>query len=73
MCSWNQRLVYMEVKSSPPKGIELSEVSTFFSRIDDLMPEIAVLYNDTQLRMKDKLVVWLPELVPLQVRVASVR
>jgi hypothetical protein len=59
--SWNQRLVYVEVKSSPPKGIELREVSTFFSRMDDLMPEIAVLFNDTQLRMKDKLVVMFEE------------
>lgn len=57
IASWNQRLVYVEVKSSPPKGIELSEVSTFFSRIEDLLPEVAILFNDTQLRMKDKLVV----------------
>src|SRR4030042_6451734 len=59
--SWNRRLVSVEVKSSPPKGIELSEVSTFFSRMDDLMPEIAVFFNDTQLRMKDKLVVMFEE------------
>jgi hypothetical protein len=59
--SWNQRLVYVEVKSSPPKGVELSEVSTFFSRIEDLLPEVAILFNDTQLRMKDKLVVMFEE------------
>jgi len=57
IASWNRRLVYVEVKSSPPKGIELSEISTFFSRIEDLLPEVAILFNDTQLRMKDKLVV----------------
>ena len=57
MASWNNRLVYAEVKSSPPKGIELNEVTTFFSRIEDLLPELAFLFNDTQLRMKDKLVV----------------
>jgi len=61
IASWNQRLVYVEVKSSPPKGIELSEVSTFFSRVDDLVPEIAVFFNDTQLRMKDKLVMMFEE------------
>ncbi len=61
IASWNRRLVYVEVKSSPPKGVELSEVSTFFSRIDDLLPEIAILFNDTQLRMKDKLVVMFEE------------
>jgi hypothetical protein len=61
MASWNQRLVYVEVKSSPPKGIELSEISSFFSRIEDLLPEVAILFNDTQLRMKDKLVVMFEE------------
>jgi hypothetical protein len=57
IASWNRRLVYVEVKSSPPKGVEPSEVKTFFLRIDDLLPEVAILFNDTQLRMKDKLVV----------------
>jgi len=61
IASWNRRLVYVEVKSSPPKGIELSEISAFFSRIDELLPEIAILFNDTQLRMKDKLVVMFEE------------
>jgi len=56
IASWNRRLVYVEVKSSPPKGVELREVAAFFSRIDDLLPEVAILFNDTQLRMKDKLV-----------------
>ncbi len=61
IASWNRRLVYVEVKSSPPKGIESSEISTFFSRIADLLPEVAILFNDTQLRMKDKLVVMFEE------------
>lgn len=61
IASWNGRLVYIEVKSSPPKGIESSEVTTFFSRIEDLLPEVAFLFNDTQLRMKDKLVVMVEE------------
>ncbi len=54
---WGRRLVYVEVKSSPPKGIEINEVSTFFARIDDLIPDVSLFFNDTQLRMKDKLVV----------------
>jgi hypothetical protein len=58
---WNQRLVYVEVKSSPPKGVEQNEISTFFSRMDDVLPEVAFLFNDTQLRMKDKLVVMFEE------------
>ena len=57
IASWNQRLVYIEVKSSPPKGIEQNEISTFFSRTDDILPDVGFLFNDTQLRMKDKLVV----------------
>jgi hypothetical protein len=61
IASWNRRLVYVEVKSSPPKGVESSEVSTFFSRIEDLLPEVAILFDDTQLRMKDKLVVMFEE------------
>ena len=61
IASWNQKLVYVEVKSSPPRGVELSEISSFFSRMDDLLPEVALLFNDTQLRMKDKLVVMFEE------------
>jgi hypothetical protein len=61
IASWNRRLVYVEVKSSPPRGIEQSEIFTFFSRIDELLPEVAILFNDTQLRMKDKLVVMFEE------------
>lgn len=58
---WGRRLVYVEVKSSPPKGIEINEVSAFFSRIDDLIPDVAIFFNDTQLRMKDKVVVLFQE------------
>jgi hypothetical protein len=56
IAAWNRRLVYVEVKSSPPKGIESSEVRTFLSRTRDLQPDVAVLFDDTQLRMKDKVV-----------------
>lgn len=61
MASWNQGLVYVEVKSSPPRGVERNEISTFFSRTEDILPEVAFLFNDTQLRMKDKLVVMFEE------------
>ncbi len=61
IASWNQRLVYTEVKSSPPKGIEQVEITTFFSRQEDLLPDMAILFDDTQLRMKDKLVVMFEE------------
>jgi hypothetical protein len=49
-------LLYMEVKSSPPKQIYTSEISAYFERILDLRPEIAVFFMDTELRMKDKIV-----------------
>ena len=61
IASWNRRLVYVEAKSSPPRGIEQNEITAFFSRIDELLPDIAILFNDTQLRMKDKLVVMFEE------------
>jgi hypothetical protein len=61
IASWNQRLIYVEVKSSPPKGVEQNEISTFFSRMNDILPDVAFLFNDTQLRMKDKLVVMFEE------------
>jgi len=61
IASWNQRLAYVEVKSSPPKGVEQAEITTFFSRLEDLLPDVAILFNDTQLRMKDKLVVMFEE------------
>lgn len=49
-------LMYLEVKSSPPKQIYDSEIAAFLDRVDDLSPDIAVFLMDTELRMKDKLV-----------------
>jgi hypothetical protein len=49
-------LLYVEVKSSPPKQVMVSEVAAFLDRVADLAPETAVFLMDTELRMKDKLV-----------------
>lgn len=49
-------ILYMEVKSSPPKQIYAKEIAAFFDRTLDLAPEIAVFFMDTELRMKDKIV-----------------
>jgi hypothetical protein len=49
-------LVYVEVKSSPPKHIEQREVISFLDRIEALLPHIAIFFEDTELRMKDKIV-----------------
>ncbi len=50
------RLIYMEVKSSPPKNISGDEVHEFFARLEDLQPHLAFFFVDTELRLKDKIV-----------------
>jgi hypothetical protein len=49
-------LLYMEVKSSPPKQIYQSEITGFMDRVHDLNPAISIFFMDTELRMKDKIV-----------------
>ena len=49
-------LLYIEVKSSPPKQVTDSEVVAFLDRVQDLSPDVSVFLMDTELRMKDKLV-----------------
>lgn len=49
-------ILYMEVKSSPPKQIYDREISAFMDRVEDLSPDISVFLVDTELRMKDKIV-----------------
>ena len=51
-----QHLLYVEVKSSPPRGVELAAVSAFVDRLEDLQPHVAVFFVDTELRMRDKIV-----------------
>ena len=52
----NGAILYMEIKSSPPKQIYQKEITAFFDRLSDLLPEIGIFFVDTELRMKDKLV-----------------
>ncbi|MBI5493206.1 MAG: hypothetical protein HY893_09770 [Deltaproteobacteria bacterium] len=49
-------LVYVEVKSSPPKNVEEAEVAAFIKRAEALSPSMAIFIEDTRLRMKDKIV-----------------
>jgi hypothetical protein len=49
-------LVYIEVKSSPPKNIEGDEIQSFLARLKDLLPHLALFFVDTELRLKDKIV-----------------
>ncbi|MFC1558592.1 hypothetical protein ACFL40_04470 [candidate division KSB1 bacterium] len=51
----NGLLVFVEVKSSPPKHIHQSTVSEFFTRIRDITPDISIFLVDTHLRLKDKI------------------
>jgi hypothetical protein len=54
-------ILYMEIKSSPPKQIYQNEIAAFFDRVSDLYPEISIFFVDTELRMKDKIVPMLEE------------
>ncbi len=49
-------LVYVEVKSSAPRNIEQRQIGAFVDRVRALAPDVAILLNDTQLRMLDKLI-----------------
>lgn len=49
-------ILYMEIKSSPPKQIYQKEIAAFVDRVSDLSPEISIFFVDTELRMKDKIV-----------------
>ena len=50
------KIMYMEIKSSPPKQIYDREIAAFFNRIEDLSPDVSIFFVDTELRMKDKIV-----------------
>lgn len=49
-------IIYMEIKSSPPKQIYDREIAAFLKRAEDLAPDMSVFFVDTELRMKDKIV-----------------
>jgi hypothetical protein len=54
-------VLYMEIKSSPPKQIYDKEITAFLHRLNDLKPEISIFFVDTELRMKDKIVLMFEE------------
>ncbi len=58
------KLLYAEVKSSPPKQIYDTEVKSFIDRSFELSPEISLFIVDTELRMKDKVVVLFEQVLP---------
>jgi hypothetical protein len=50
------RLVYVELKSSPPKHLSDTEVAAFFARVRCLRPDLTLFVMDTALRLSDKVV-----------------
>jgi hypothetical protein len=50
------QLLYIEVKSGPPKSIEIANIHAFLARVEHLRPNFAIFFEDTTLRMKDKIV-----------------
>jgi hypothetical protein len=55
------RLVYMELKSSPPKHLSIAEVAAFYDRLEALRPHVGLFVMDTALRLADKVVPMLVE------------
>jgi hypothetical protein len=53
------KLVYVELKSSPPKHVSREELRAFVARVRAVRPHLAILAVDTALRLGDKV---LPEL-----------
>ena len=50
-------LLYVEVKSGPPKHLDRTHVKAFLDRVEAIAPHGAIFFEDTELRMKDKIVV----------------
>jgi len=50
------KLVYMELKSSPPKNLTGSEMAAFCDRLNLLRPDVSLFVVDTALRLSDKVV-----------------
>jgi len=48
------KLLYVELKSSPPKHVTRAEVAAFVRRVRALRPDLSVLAVDTALRLSDK-------------------
>jgi hypothetical protein len=48
------KLVYVELKSSPPKHVTRAELAAFLRRARALRPDLTVLAIDTALRLSDK-------------------
>jgi len=50
------KLIYAELKSSPPKHLSSEEVRAFLDRVHALRPDVALFVMDTALRLGDRVV-----------------
>ena len=57
------RLLLVEVKSGPPKHLDRSHVEAFLDRVQAIAPDGAIFFEDTELRMADKIVVLFEEVL----------
>jgi hypothetical protein len=67
------KLVYVELKSSPPKHVSREELRSFVARVKALRPDLAVLAVDTALRLRDKVLPELAAVLPGAVPVRLLR
>jgi hypothetical protein len=51
------KLLLCEVKSGPPKHLTAEQIGAFLDRVQALAPQGAIFFEDTELRMADKVVV----------------
>jgi len=54
VAAFEGKLVYVELKSSPPKHLTQEEVASFFARVRRLRPHVAMFAMDTALRLSDR-------------------
>ncbi len=55
------KLVYLELKSSPPKNLAANEIAAFCDRLNLLRPDVSLFLIDTALRLSDKVLPMLDE------------
>ncbi|MGD0101985.1 MAG: hypothetical protein ABSC60_16725 [Acidobacteriota bacterium] len=49
------KLIYLELKSSPPRNLAANEITAFCDRLNLLRPDLSLFVVDTALRLSDKI------------------
>lgn len=60
------KLLYLELKSSPPRNLEANAVAAFRDRVLLLRPDLSLFVVDTALRLSDKILPMLVDAFPQQ-------